>query len=301
MAAVRLQCTSCGAQFGMGAGLMGQVIQCPNCNQRLATPAPTTVQSGLSPPATTTFFASLTQRASQSFQRLPLIAQLTLVGCFSLMLGVLVGGWFTAISHYSTEAYKQQVARADEAEANLTKAEADQKAAERQTSVVKFELDRLKKQLSRWQATNGISDWISPDKWAQANAEIDNLTQQNESLKTDLMNAAARLTLEEGRAERRQREAAKPWYTGSAMHNTTATMGDWRRASHANKLATAANFVVDLLKKEGAPDPDLDSPEFRRAAESVVQTLDSDTCSDNFTIAFAVAAGWVMMKAESNN
>lgn len=231
--------------------------------------------------------------------RLPLVAQLILVGSLCLTFGSLLGSGYSALSRYPAAAYQQQVGRAEQAEAKLTKVEADKKEAERQASVVKFELDRLKKQFSRWQATKGISDWIPPEKWAQANAEIDTLKQQNESLKTDLMNAAARLKLEEGGAERRPREPA--WYKVSTMHNTTATMGDWRRASYANKLATAANFLVDLLKTEGAPDPDLDSPEFRRGAESVVQTLDSDTCSDSVTIAFAVTAGWVMMKAELNN
>lgn len=84
---------------------------------------------------------------------------------------------------------------------------------------------------------------------------------------------------------------AQKWYEGGTLHK--ATMGEWNRATYANKLATCADLLAALHKAQGYDIATIDiEGTLRPAAEAFVLELDAankDGSNDRVKVAEAAA------------
>ncbi len=90
------------------------------------------------------------------------------------------------------------------------------------------------------------------------------------------------------------------WYQGGTLHN--ATMKEWRAATTANKLATAADLMLTAFKGEGGDPAAIDfEGALRPAALGLVKSLDAankDGVIDNQSVSEAAAVIQALFKAE---
>ena len=88
------------------------------------------------------------------------------------------------------------------------------------------------------------------------------------------------------------------WYEGGTLHK--AKMREWSQASYKNKLATAADLVMGLLKIDGVVVMNIDiERELKPKAIDFVKGLDAaneDGTADSLAVAEVAATIWVMMK-----
>lgn len=93
-------------------------------------------------------------------------------------------------------------------------------------------------------------------------------------------------------------EPERKWYQGGRLHN--ATMKEWRQATYANKLATAADFTVVRLRSKGVRDLDIDiDGVVRPAAEDLVRGLDAanpDGLADHKPVSEVTAVIFALME-----
>ena len=87
---------------------------------------------------------------------------------------------------------------------------------------------------------------------------------------------------------------SQEWYEGGTLHN--ATMREWMEATHANKLATSADFVVTMLQKDGDTVPPIDElrPLAGRLAVAISQSNASGQ-ADSQSVSAVAATCWILM------
>lgn len=61
------------------------------------------------------------------------------------------------------------------------------------------------------------------------------------------------------------------WYKGGNLHKAKGI--EWKKATEHNKLATCADFIMTIAKRNGET-PSVFSPEFRKASESLKNCID---------------------------
>ena len=88
------------------------------------------------------------------------------------------------------------------------------------------------------------------------------------------------------------------WYEGGTLHQ--GTLADWRRATGANRLATAGDMVYVLLTRQGEQNVDLG--QIRVYAEAMVAGVDEmakdDTLLDDAAISEIIALIWLASGVE---
>ena len=91
---------------------------------------------------------------------------------------------------------------------------------------------------------------------------------------------------------------ATAWYEGGTLHQ--GTLADWRRATVANRLATAGDMVYVLLTRQG--EQNLDLAQIRVMAEAMVAGVDEmakdDTLPDDAAISEIIALIWLASGVE---
>ncbi len=89
------------------------------------------------------------------------------------------------------------------------------------------------------------------------------------------------------------------WYSGGTLHR--AKMKEWSQANYSNKLATASDFTMGLLKVDGKDLMSVDiENEIKPMAINLVEGLDAanrDGIADNLDAAEVAATIWVIMKS----
>jgi len=89
------------------------------------------------------------------------------------------------------------------------------------------------------------------------------------------------------------------WYSGGTLHR--AKMKEWSQASYNNKLATASDFTMGLLKVDGIDLMTVDiENEIKPMATDLVEGLDAanrDGIADSLDAAEVAATIWVIMKS----
>lgn len=310
MGTVRVQCTSCEAQFERDARFVGQSVRCPNCKQRLTLPnkAGLPVTQAARPASAS---ASRIQGRSREVVDMPLgpepsptlsLAQFLSASVLGFVLGGVCVGGCTSLRSYSSEAYERQVARADRAEAKLSELTASEKEAKRQAAATKFALSKLRKESAELRMAKGVPDWASPEKWSKSNAELGRLRQQNSALERQLaVRPSVPKAVAVARSDTTDRRTNYPWYADGALHK--ATMREWRRATYANKLATAADFGVNIMRAEGmdVDQIDINGKPIRTLADTIVQALDTadrELQMDDQQVAEVLTLVWFTVKAE---
>ena len=84
------------------------------------------------------------------------------------------------------------------------------------------------------------------------------------------------------------------WYLGGTLHKST--LGQWKRASYRNRLATAADFVVTLMKPE-KPSSLTELKKFAKELEaSITATAGGDSQLDSSSTAGVAAAAWLLVR-----
>jgi hypothetical protein len=99
--------------------------------------------------------------------------------------------------------------------------------------------------------------------------------------------------------EKLQAIQKEEWYVGGTLHK--ATMKEWSQATYENKLATASDFAVTLLKTEGISAKTLSYTEItvKPLAIELVKGLDEinkDGIVDNQSVSETTALLWVLMR-----
>jgi hypothetical protein len=88
--------------------------------------------------------------------------------------------------------------------------------------------------------------------------------------------------------------AERPWYEGGTLHG--ATMVEWRTASYANRLATAADFVAATSKSRGITFASMDElKEQAIALELAISTAGEGGNADHQQVSEVAAACLVLM------
>ena len=95
----------------------------------------------------------------------------------------------------------------------------------------------------------------------------------------------------------RERPAAVQWHKGGTLHQ--ATVREWKAATYENKLATAADWITDILAKEGKKPRSMDK--LKEASDLYVRAVDiavndSTGAEQNDGIVLKAALVWVLIK-----
>ena len=89
------------------------------------------------------------------------------------------------------------------------------------------------------------------------------------------------------------------WYSGGTLHR--ATMKEWSRASYQNKLATASDFVIGLLKQDGVDLMTVDiERQIKPMAIGLVKGLDNankDGLADSMSTSEVAVTIYFLMKS----
>jgi len=76
---------------------------------------------------------------------------------------------------------------------------------------------------------------------------------------------------ESEKTELNESYTSESWYSGGSLHKADGT--EWKKASEHNKLATCADFVMTIAKRNGET-PSVFSSEYKKASESLKDCID---------------------------
>jgi hypothetical protein len=95
----------------------------------------------------------------------------------------------------------------------------------------------------------------------------------------------------------KKRETARHWYEGGALHKST--VAQWKKSSQANKLATAADWVIAVPKirtlAEGSSNMDVIKPYAQELVLCVDKATDDHTNADQSNTAELAAVCMALM------
>jgi len=103
--------------------------------------------------------------------------------------------------------------------------------------------------------------------YATSNGKETEVTKTFNKIFTDVISPKA----ESEKTELNESSTSKSWYSGGNLHKADGT--EWKKATEHNKLATCADFVMTIAKRNGET-PSVFSSEYKKSSESLKDCID---------------------------